>query len=50
LIGYLLLYREVETLQNLIFFFLAMALHFVVTDYGLEEDHKGQYRRTSADC
>jgi uncharacterized membrane protein len=35
LIGYLLLHRETETLQSLLFFLIAMALHFIVTDYGL---------------
>lgn len=45
LVGYLLLHREVATLANLAFFAVAMALHFVVTDYGLNEDHKTPYRR-----
>jgi hypothetical protein len=45
LIGYLLLHRERSTLKSLIFFALAMALHFVVTDYGLTEDHKVRYRK-----
>jgi hypothetical protein len=45
LIGYLLLHREVMTLLALFFFTVAMALHFVVTDYGLGEDHKAQYLR-----
>jgi hypothetical protein len=44
LIGYLLLHREVMTLPALAFFAIAMALHFVVTDYGLNEDHKQRYR------
>ncbi|MGH1570955.1 hypothetical protein ACRAWG_10070 [Methylobacterium sp. P31] len=44
LIGYLLLHREVMTLLSLAFFTVAMALHFIVTDYGLNEDHKQQYR------
>lgn len=46
LIGYLLLHREVMTLSALLFFAVAMALHFLVTDYGLNEDHKKPYRRT----
>jgi hypothetical protein len=46
LVGYLLLHREVMTLGALAFFAIAMALHFVVTDYGLNEDHKASYRRT----
>jgi len=45
LVGYLLLHREVMTLGALAFFTVAMALHFVVTDYGLNEDHKQPYRR-----
>ena len=45
LVGYLLLHREVMTPASLAFFTVAMALHFVVTDYGLNEDHKGPYRR-----
>jgi hypothetical protein len=44
LIGYLLLQLETHTLQALIFFFIAMALHFLVTDCGLEEDHQTNYR------
>lgn len=45
LIGYLLLHREERTLQALLLFFIAMALHFIVNDYGLHEHHKEQYRR-----
>lgn len=45
LIGYLLLHREVMSLGALAFFTVAMALHFVVTDYGLNEDHEAPYRR-----
>jgi hypothetical protein len=45
LIAYLLLHLEVRTLEKLIFFAIAMALHIVVTDFGLEEDHKNAYRR-----
>ncbi|MBE9128384.1 MULTISPECIES: hypothetical protein [unclassified Coleofasciculus] len=44
LIGYLLLHREEPGLHSLVFFFLAMALHFVVNDYGLREHHKKIYR------
>lgn len=46
LIGYLLLHREMMTLGALAFFTVAMALHFVVTDYSLNEDHKAPYRHT----
>lgn len=45
LVGYLLLHREVMTLRSLAFFAVAMALHLVVTDYGLNDDHKAPYRR-----
>lgn len=44
LIGYLLLHLERRTLAALVFFAVAMALHFVVTDFGLNEDHKQPYR------
>jgi hypothetical protein len=39
-IGYLLVRRPSETLTSLLFFTVAMALHFVVTDYGLAADHE----------
>ena len=45
LIGYLLLHREDMTLAGLAFFTVAMALHFLVTDYGLNEHHQHVYRR-----
>jgi hypothetical protein len=45
LIGYLLLHREEPGLGSLIFFALAMGVHFVVNDFGLREDHKGSYDR-----
>ncbi len=45
LVGYLLLHREVMTPGALAFFTVAMALHFVVTDYALTEDHKAPYQR-----
>ncbi|MCJ2022718.1 hypothetical protein [Methylobacterium sp. J-067] len=44
LVGYLLLHREMTGPISLAFFTVAMALHFVVTDYGLNEDHKAAYR------
>lgn len=44
LIGYLLLHLERRTVLALAFFAVAMALHFLVTDFGLNEDHKEQYR------
>lgn len=46
LIGYLLLHREKDTLLSLLFYTGAMALHFVVTDFGLNEDHKARYQHT----
>jgi len=45
LIGYLLLHREDPGLRSLIFFFIALALHFVVNDHGLREHHKQVYQR-----
>jgi hypothetical protein len=46
LIGYLLLHLEHRTTLALAFFTIAMALHFVVTDFGLSEDHQGPFRTT----
>lgn len=43
LIGYLLLHREETGIQSLFLFFIAMALHFVVNDYGLRQDHQHVY-------
>lgn len=43
LIGYLLLHREVPGITSLLLFAIAMALHFVVNDYGLRENHKRIY-------
>lgn len=43
LIGYLLFHREEPGIQSLFLFFIAMALHFVVNDYGLRQDHKHTY-------
>jgi len=45
LIGYLLLHLEQPTLAALVFFTVAMALHFVVTDFGLAEDHQERFLR-----
>ncbi|MDP9475389.1 MAG: hypothetical protein M3R38_06815 [Actinomycetota bacterium] len=45
LIGYLLLHRIDTGLGNLLLFFVAMALHFLVNDYGLREHHKEAYLR-----
>jgi hypothetical protein len=43
LIGYLLVHREEPGVLSLFFFFIAMALHFVVNDFGLRENHKHAY-------
>ncbi len=43
LIGYLLMHREESTIQGLLLYSLAMALHFVVNDFGLRENHKHIY-------
>jgi len=45
LIGYLLLHREQPGITNLLLFSCAMALHFVVNDFGLREHHKYSYDR-----
>lgn len=45
LIGYLLLHREAPGLRSLWFFFIAMAMHFAVNDYGLRRHYGGLYRR-----
>lgn len=44
-VGYLLLHRPETTDVSLAFFAVAMALHFVVTDFGLYEHHRDRYRR-----
>jgi len=43
LIGYLLVHREQSGLFSLAIFFVAMALHFIVTDHSLREHHKATY-------
>lgn len=43
LIGYLLA-NNFHALRPLAFFFIAMALHFIVTDFGLSRDFKRTYR------
>lgn len=40
LIGYLLIHRETPGLQALAFFAVAMALHFLVSDFGFLEDYQ----------
>lgn len=44
LIGYLLV-SDFDEMRSLTFFFIAMALHFVVTDFGLREHFKQTYHR-----
>lgn len=46
IVGYLLLHREESGLRSLRWYFIAMALHFVVNDFGLREHHKGSYHST----
>ena len=43
LIGYLLVHREETDLRGLLIYGFAMALHFVVNDQGLREQHGGAY-------
>ena len=43
LVGYLLVHREEQGLHGLFLFFIAMAVHFLVNDYGLRQDHKEAY-------
>lgn len=45
LIGYLLIHRDSEGLLSLILYVMAMALHFIVVDYGLRTHHKDIYNR-----
>ena len=45
LIGYLLVHREESGLLGLLLYVIAMALHFLVNDYSLWEDHKQAYSR-----
>ena len=43
LIGYLLGHGETAAGSALVVFWVAMALHFFVNDYGLRQDHKSRY-------
>lgn len=45
LVGYLLVHREEQDLRGLLFYGVAMAVHFVVNDYGLRQHHRGDYHR-----
>ncbi|WP_207435616.1 hypothetical protein [Sabulibacter ruber] len=44
LIGYLLHKREEQDAEELLFYWVAMALHFLVNDFGLREHHKERYQ------
>jgi hypothetical protein len=46
LIGYLLFPQEASGLSNLFFYWLAMALHFGITDHGLRRHHGADFDRT----
>ncbi|HEX7004565.1 MAG TPA: hypothetical protein VF168_10310 [Trueperaceae bacterium] len=43
IVGYLLVHREESGFGSLLWFVVAMALHFIVNDFGLREDHKTDY-------
>jgi hypothetical protein len=45
LVGYLLVREESGTVKSLVFFTVALAVHFVVNDFALREHHKDPYRR-----
>ncbi|MFT2011124.1 hypothetical protein ACMA1I_20815 [Pontibacter sp. 13R65] len=45
LIGYILFQREEGPARELLLFAIAMALHFIVNDYGLQDHHQHVYRR-----
>jgi hypothetical protein len=45
LIGYLLLHREETGSASLVFYFVAMLLHFATSDFGLRQDHAQAYDR-----
>ncbi|WP_440991785.1 hypothetical protein [Haloarchaeobius baliensis] len=46
LIGYLLFHQEVPGLSNLLFYALAMGLHFGISDHGLRRYHGEEFDRT----
>lgn len=45
LIGYLLIHREEDDLRGLVFYAVAMTLHFLVNDFGLRKHHRESYDR-----
>jgi hypothetical protein len=44
-VGYLMMQREGTGYRRVSLFFLAMALWFIVNDYGLRKEHQNQYKR-----
>ncbi|MEN6341618.1 MAG: hypothetical protein ABFC89_03565 [Methanospirillum sp.] len=46
LIGYLVVYRELPGVLSLALFTVTMGFHFLVTDFGLKKDHRGEYHRS----
>jgi zinc transporter ZupT len=45
LIGYLVVHGEAPGVGNVVVFAVAMALHFLVNDFGLRREHRDSYRR-----
>ncbi len=45
IIGYLLINREKVDLQSMVFYAIAMAFHFIVTDHSLEDHFSDSYRK-----
>ena len=45
LIGYFSIHLEENSPRGMVAFFVAMALHFLVNDFGLAEYHKAEYRK-----
>ncbi|MCU7555585.1 hypothetical protein OCL06_13400 [Alteromonas sp. ASW11-19] len=45
LVGYLLVHRESAEVQSLVFYGLAMGLHFLVNDYGMRKIHAHRYHQ-----
>ena len=43
LIGYLLVHRDTQNVQGLIWFIVAMSFHFIVNDYGLFDHYRKKY-------
>lgn len=45
LVGYLLVHREEPGIQSLIWYAVALGLHFLVNDYGLRKHHPDRYQQ-----